>query len=98
VLARRGGKPHPLRRKIAAPSENRIRTLVQDLDAARLDELTGSWLRSLAGAGRLKNLLTAIAIDGKWLRGIGDGQQVKLFAAMLHEDKVATTVTCPRAS
>src|SRR5262249_37399788 len=25
--------------------------------------------------------------DGKGLRGIGDGQQVKLFAAMLHEDK-----------
>ncbi len=33
------------------------------------------------------NLLHAIAIDGKWLRGIGDGQ-VKLFAAMLHEEKV----------
>ena len=31
--------------------------------------------------------LTAIAIDGKWLRGVADGQ-VKLFAAMLHERKV----------
>jgi hypothetical protein len=31
-------------------------------------------------------LLTAIAIDGKWLRGAADGQ-VRLFAAMLQEDK-----------
>jgi predicted transposase YbfD/YdcC len=28
-----------------------------------------------------------VAIDGKWLRGIADGTQ-KLFAAMLHEEKV----------
>lgn len=87
LLARLGGTRHPLRRKIIAPSEKRIRTLVQELDAARLDELTGSWLRALAEAGRLESLLTAIAIDGKWLRGIGDGQQVKLFAAMLHQQK-----------
>ena len=83
-----GGRPHPLLRTIIAPSEKRIRTLLQEIDAAALDELTGGWLRGLADAGRLENLLRAIAIDGKWLRGIGDGQQVKLFAAMLHEEKV----------
>jgi predicted transposase YbfD/YdcC len=88
VLARLGGRPHPLLRTITAPSEKRIRTLLQEIDAARLDELTGGWLRGLADAGRLDNLLRAIAIDGKWLRGIGDRQQVKLFAAMLHEQKV----------
>lgn len=88
VLARLGGRPHPLLREIIAPSEKRIRTVLQEIDAARLDELTGGWLRELADAGRLQNLLRAIAIDGKWLRGIGDGQQVKLFAAMLHEQKV----------
>jgi hypothetical protein len=88
VLARLGGRPHPLLRTIIAPSEKRIRTLLQEIDAAALDELTGGWLRGLADAGRLENLLRAIAIDGKWLRGIGDGQQVKLFAAMLHEEKV----------
>ena len=88
VLARLGGRPHPLARKIIAPSEKRIRTVLQEIDAARLDELTGGWLRGLADAGRLENLLRAIAIDGKWLRGIGDGQQVKLFAAMLHQEKV----------
>ena len=49
-----------------------------------LDEL-GSWLA--ARPGRLEHLLTAIAIDGKWLRGVGEGQ-VKLFAALLHEEKM----------
>ena len=88
VLARLGGRPRPLLRTIIAPSEKRIRTLLQEIDAAALDELTGGWLRGLADAGRLENLLRAVAIDGKWLRGIGDGQQVKLFAAMLHEEKV----------
>ena len=49
--------------------------------------MIGGWLRDLAGAGRLDRLLTAIAIDGKWLRGVLDGQ-VKLFAAMLQEEKM----------
>jgi len=87
VLARLGGTPHPLLRRIVAPSEKRIRTLIQELDAGKLDEIIGGWLRDLARAGRLESLLTAIAIDGKWLRGVGDGQ-VKLFAAMLHEQKM----------
>lgn len=86
VLGRLGGKPSPLRR-IIAPSEKRIRTLVHAIGADALDELIGGWLRALADAGRLDGLLTAIAIDGKWLRGVADGQ-VKLFAAMLHEEKV----------
>ena len=83
---RSAGAPHPLRRKIAAPSEKRIRTLLQGLDADALDVVIGGWLRTLAAAGRLDGLLTAIAVDGKWLRGVADGQ-VKLFAALLHEDK-----------
>ena len=87
VLARLGGAPHPLRRRIIAPSETRIRTLIQAIGADRLDDLIGGWLRALADAGRLDEALTAIAIDGKWLRGVLDGQ-VKLFAAMLHDRKV----------
>jgi len=87
LLAALGGQPHLLRRRIIAPSEKRIRTLLQALDAARLDEVTGTWLRALAAAGRPAGPLTAIAIDGKWLRGVADGQ-VKLFAAMLHKEKV----------
>jgi predicted transposase YbfD/YdcC len=87
VLKRLGGRPHPLLRRIIAPSETRIRTLVHAIGADILDEVIGGWLRELADAGRLDGLLTAIAIDGKWLRGVADGQ-VKLFAAMLHEEKV----------
>ena len=87
ILARLGGQPHPLLRKIIAPSETRIRTLIHAIGADLLDDLVGGWLRDLADAGRLDGLLTAIAIDGKWLRGVADGQ-VKLFAAMLQEDKV----------
>jgi predicted transposase YbfD/YdcC len=87
VLARLGGTPRPPLGRIVAPSEKRIRTLIQELDAEKLDEVIGGWLRALADAGRLDGLLTAIAIDGKWLRGVGDGQ-VKLFAAMLHEEKM----------
>jgi hypothetical protein len=81
VLRALGGRVHPLRRRIVAPSETRIRTLVHAVDAEVLDQVTGGWLRDLADAGRLDGLLAAIAIDGKWLRGVADGQ-VKLFAAM----------------
>jgi predicted transposase YbfD/YdcC len=87
VLRDLDGKPHPLRRRIIAPSETRIRTLLHLISTEILDDIIGGWLRDLADAGRLEPLLTAIAIDGKWLRGVLDGQ-VKLFAAMLHEEKV----------
>ena len=87
VLARLGGRPHPLLGLIVAPSETRIRTLVQAIGAGLLDEVIGGWLRGLADAGRLDGLLTAIAIGGKRLRGVLDGQ-VKLFAAMLRQEKV----------
>ena len=68
VLARLGGKPHPLLRRITAPSEKRIRTLVQELDAENLDRLPGHWLRGLARAGRLEPLLTAIGVPDNAIR------------------------------
>ena len=56
MLAALGGVRCPLRRKIAVPSEKRIRTLLQDLDGDALDVIVGGWLRRLAagepGAGR----------------------------------------------
>ena len=86
VLRDLGGRPHPLLRRVVAPSETRIRTLLHLIDADVLDQVLGGWLRDLADAGRLDGLLTAIAIDGKWLRGVLDGQ-VKLFSAMLQQEK-----------
>ena len=97
VLRRLGGTRHPLRGKIITPSEKRIRTLIHVIGADVLDELIGGWLRALADAGRLDGLLTAIAIDGKWLRGVLDGQ-VKLFAAMLHEEKRSSPSTVSRTT
>ena len=68
------GSAHPLRRKVIAPSETRIRTLLHLIDTEILDEIIGGWLRDLADAGKLDGLLTAIAIDGKWLRGSWTGR------------------------
>ena len=80
VLRDLGGKPHPLRRKVTAPSETRIRTLLHLTGTEILDEVIGGWLRDLADAGRLDGLLTAIATGGKWLRGVPDGQARLWFA------------------
>ena len=52
VLRDLGGKPHPLRRKVTAPSQTRIGTLLHLTGAEILDEITGGWLRDLADAGR----------------------------------------------
>jgi hypothetical protein len=68
---------------------------IHAVDAGILDEITGNWLRDLAEAGHLEDLLTAIAIDGKWLRGVASGQ-VKLFAAMLHDEKTVIAGHDPR--
>ena len=38
VLRDLSGKPHPLRRKVIAPSETRIRTLLHLIDTEILDE------------------------------------------------------------
>jgi hypothetical protein len=88
VLAALGGVPCPLRRRIAVPSEKRIRTLLQDLGGDALDAVIGGWLRSLAAAGKPGRPQGGppehVAIDGKWLRGAGDGP-VKLFSALQHD-------------
>ena len=86
-----GGVPCPLRRRIPVPGEKRIRTLLQDRDGDALDVIIGGWLRSLAAAGkparRQDGPAEHVAIDGKWLRGVGDGQ-VTLFSALHHGDGV----------
>jgi predicted transposase YbfD/YdcC len=96
VLAALGGVRCPLRRRIAVPSEKRIRTLLQDLDGDALDGVVGGWLRSLAAAGKPSRPQDGppehVAIDGKWLRGVGDGQ-VKLFSALQHDHGVIIAQT-----
>jgi predicted transposase YbfD/YdcC len=85
LLEHLGGRRHPLKGAIATPSEKRIRTLIQQIDATMLDRVVGGWLWDLAQAGRLEPLVRALAVDGKHLRGT-DG--VVLFSAMLHHERV----------
>jgi hypothetical protein len=61
VLRDLGGRRHPLRRKVIAPSEARIRTLLRLIGTEVLDEVLGGWLRDLADTGKPDGLLTAIA-------------------------------------
>ena len=84
VLTGHGCRVSPRTGLRVPPSASMLDRLPKLLDA---DELEAALSACVASAGRLEGLLTAIAIDGKWLRGVADGQ-VKLFAAMLHQEKV----------
>jgi len=74
--------------------------LLQDLDGDALDGVVGGWLRSLAAAGKparpqggpQDGPAEHVAIDGKWLRGVGDGP-VKLFSALQHDHGVIIAQT-----
>jgi hypothetical protein len=66
---------------IIVPGEKRIRALIHGIGDQKLDDLIGEWLRSVADAGRMEGPLTAIAIDGKWLRSGRAGQAVRRDAA-----------------
>ena len=76
VLARLGGKPHPLLRQISAPSEKRIRTLIHHIGAEGvLDETIEGWLRALADAGagngpQVMATLRNLAVSLLYLAGV----------------------------
>jgi len=53
--------------------------------------IVGGWLRRLA-AGEPGGPAGHVAIDGKWLRGVGDGP-VKLFSALQHDQGVIIAQT-----
>jgi predicted transposase YbfD/YdcC len=82
------------RRRVAISSVDIGTRVGQDGDA--LDAVVGGWLRSLAAAGKPARPQGGppehVAIDGKWLRGVGDGQ-VKLFSALQHGDGVIIAQT-----
>jgi predicted transposase YbfD/YdcC len=68
-----------------APDEATLRRALQAVDGDLLDTAIGAWLSSRAG------VVTAIAVDGKTLRGTCDqtGQGgVHLLAAMTHDDGI----------
>jgi hypothetical protein len=75
VLARLGGTPRPLLRRIAAPSEKRIRPLIQALDAAALNEIIGGWLRACS-SGATPAALSATCTCTRSPDGARDGRAV----------------------
>jgi hypothetical protein len=64
-----------------APSEPAIRRFLQALDGVAVDSAITGWLVSMIATG------TAIAIDGKTLKGARteNGRRVQLLAAFLHQ-------------
>jgi predicted transposase YbfD/YdcC len=70
-----------------APGEATLRRALQAVDGDLLDTAIGAWLSRRAGT------VTAIAVDGKTLRGTCDatGQGVHLLAAMTHDDGIVVS-------
>jgi hypothetical protein len=79
-LARLGIRRNRRTGRLHAPSEPALRRFVQRIDADAVDRHLSQWLE------RLGCFDTAVAIDGKTLRGARrqDGTQVHLLSAVLH--------------
>lgn len=97
ALERLGARKHRLTGRYQPPSEATIRRTVKSIDADQADLLVGRWLMDQVRAGRLSAdqvpTFTAIALDGKTLRGswaelnTGTGK-VRLFSALVHSEGV----------
>ena len=63
------------------PSERTIRRILRSVDAAELDRRTGAWV-----AQQVQLQGSALSVDGKTLRGSGDGDRgaVHLLSAIVH--------------
>jgi hypothetical protein len=69
-----------------APSESTIRRVLQSVDAQEVDQKVGEWFSRQESFRNAK----AIAIDGKALRGSGDGEGAAwhLLSAVTHGDAI----------
>jgi len=77
------GFTHPI-----SPCAATFHNLLKCLDPVRLEQILTQWVSGVFQATpELKSRLTAVAIDGKSLRGSGtrDNQQTHLLAAVSHE-------------
>jgi hypothetical protein len=85
LLERLGCRRDPLTRLRTPPSEPTIRRVLQSIDAEQVDRALGGWIARLGGGEG-----TAVAIDGKTLRGAqrASGGQVHLLSALLHGSAV----------
>ena len=83
ALQRLGCRWHPRRRCYVPPSEPTLRRALQAADVDRLDRELGAWLERRAPG-------TAVAVDGKSLRGaLGqNGRPLHLLSALVHKEGV----------
>jgi len=90
VLAALGVRYDPLAGCFRPPDEATIRRVLEQVDAAALEDAVGSWLAARLQAGRQpprpgQRERRAVAVDGKAVRGTrhasADGQAVHLLAA-----------------
>lgn len=83
MLARLGGPWCWFRRRIRVPSKSAIGRALTTIDAEKLDELAGQWLRKYTP--KSSDGLMLLSLDGKVLRGVRtpEGGNVTLFSAML---------------
>lgn len=74
-------------RRPTAPSERTFRRLLAAVDAAAFDRVVGQWAEE-----QCERVGRALALDGKTLRGSGDGtgKPRHLLAALLHHEAVVT--------
>jgi DDE_Tnp_1-associated len=89
VLVSLGIRPDPLTGVVRAPDEATVRRVLTGIDADALDAAVGAWLQAMrapapaSAVGRMS--WSAVAVDGKTLRGSGcPGDQVHLLAVMDH--------------
>src|SRR5262249_35815339 len=88
LLRKLGGTWCYFRCRVGYPSECTVRRVLQGIDAAELDRVSGAWLRANArrdAQGRL-----VLALDGKVLKGAwtDENSQFTLFSAMIHREAV----------
>jgi predicted transposase YbfD/YdcC len=82
LLKRLDCRRHPKTGIYIPPSEPTIRRLLQAVDADKVDQSLGSWLKTQVTDG-------AIAVDGKTLKGASiDGEKVHLLSVFLQKQKI----------
>lgn len=86
LLKRLGCRFYSEKRIYIHPSEPTLRRHLQNIDAAKLDEIVNKWLTEQTDPD-------AIAVDGKTLKGAKDvdGRQLHLMAAILHKEGVVVS-------
>ena len=90
VLEVVGARWHRMRGRFVAPHEATLRRTIQAFDAELLDAVICAWIAQQAGSKPASAQRSAIAVDGKVVRGAWrpDGSQVNLLSAISHDTAV----------